>query len=385
MNDIQLPIENEENDFEYERDQEIIVYSRDWTVQTIVSQIEQGNIDLNPKFQRRNAWKDDKRIRLVESLMLKYPVPEIVLAERKDRKRSFIVIDGKQRLQTLAGIYLSGKYNIWSTDHFPKSKLLPGLSDVTLENFLTDPKLSDQKRLLDNADIRCTIISNYSSEDVLYDIFYRLNMGSTPLSSQELRQVLNKGKFSEYLLEFTDTPQPIHKVIDIEKSDDRLMDADLVLRCLAFLLNGQAYRGNQRLFLDEFVKLGNSEWETAKDKYIDGIHVVMKAIDFLGKLIGYQNIGRKLKGEDFDWRFNKVLFEVQVLFATHMEDLVFQNEETEKYLLGLRKILENNTEFRQSIESTTKSMERYKARYSIYEAFFREIFGEAVKYRPPEW
>ncbi len=33
----------------------ITVTSRDWTVETIVNQITKGNIDLNPKFQRRNA------------------------------------------------------------------------------------------------------------------------------------------------------------------------------------------------------------------------------------------------------------------------------------------------------------------------------------------
>lgn len=46
----------------------LIVYSRDWTVATILNQIEQGNIDLNPSFQRRNAWTDDKRSKLIESI-----------------------------------------------------------------------------------------------------------------------------------------------------------------------------------------------------------------------------------------------------------------------------------------------------------------------------
>ena len=40
---------------------DVIVYSRDWTIETIFNQISLGNIDLNPKFQRRNAWTDEKR------------------------------------------------------------------------------------------------------------------------------------------------------------------------------------------------------------------------------------------------------------------------------------------------------------------------------------
>mgnify|MGYP003436952112 CR=1 FL=1 len=48
----------------------LIVYSRDWTVATILNQIEQGNIELNPGFQRRNAWTDSKRSKLIESILM---------------------------------------------------------------------------------------------------------------------------------------------------------------------------------------------------------------------------------------------------------------------------------------------------------------------------
>jgi hypothetical protein len=88
-----------------------VVYSRDWTVGTILAQIEQGNIDLNPNFQRRNAWNDEKRSRLIESLIIGVPIPEIVLAEDRERRKSFIVIDGKQRLLSILG-YVHPEINI---------------------------------------------------------------------------------------------------------------------------------------------------------------------------------------------------------------------------------------------------------------------------------
>jgi len=84
----------------------IIVASRDWTVETIVRQIEQENIDLDPAFQRRNAWRDHRRSRLIESFVLGFPVPQLVLAENPRRRGTFIVIDGKQRLLTIASLYL---------------------------------------------------------------------------------------------------------------------------------------------------------------------------------------------------------------------------------------------------------------------------------------
>jgi hypothetical protein len=56
---------------------DITVASRDWTVETIVRQVQQGNIDLDPVFQRRNAWRDSRRSRLIESFVLGFPVPRL--------------------------------------------------------------------------------------------------------------------------------------------------------------------------------------------------------------------------------------------------------------------------------------------------------------------
>ena len=77
------------------------VYSSDWTAETIVSQLRRGNIELTPSFQRRDAWRDDRKSTFIESLFLGLPIPQIVLAEMKDRRGGFLVIDGKQRLTAL--------------------------------------------------------------------------------------------------------------------------------------------------------------------------------------------------------------------------------------------------------------------------------------------
>lgn len=80
--------------------QEILEYSKavlwgtDWTAETIVSQLNKGNIELNPEFQRRDAWDLKKKSRFIESLILGLPVPPIILAEESSKKNSYIVIDG---------------------------------------------------------------------------------------------------------------------------------------------------------------------------------------------------------------------------------------------------------------------------------------------------
>jgi hypothetical protein len=57
------------------------LWGTDWTTETIVNQLRRGNINLNPRFQRRNAWNTLRKSLFVESLILGLPVPQIILAE----------------------------------------------------------------------------------------------------------------------------------------------------------------------------------------------------------------------------------------------------------------------------------------------------------------
>ena len=142
-------------------------------------------------------------------------------------------MDGKQRLLTIAGYYEPDKYKSWSKPvlkNLNLQKNLNGLSYNDLEN------KEDIKRCLDNASIRCTVISNYKNDDVLFDIFYRLNSGSVPLTTQELRQVLIRGDFSNFLIEktsldpITKQPNNLHKILKLKEPDKRLRDAELPIK-----------------------------------------------------------------------------------------------------------------------------------------------------------
>lgn len=57
------------------------LWSTDWTAETIVSQLKRGNINLSPRYQRRQAWEPKRQSRFIESLILGLPVPQIILAE----------------------------------------------------------------------------------------------------------------------------------------------------------------------------------------------------------------------------------------------------------------------------------------------------------------
>lgn len=97
--DIIFEIDGEENEEELNIDlskfNQAVIWGTDWTTETMARQLEKGNIDLNPSFQRRDAWSEQEKSRLIESLMLGFPVPPIILAEKEfvscDRRKAKIV------------------------------------------------------------------------------------------------------------------------------------------------------------------------------------------------------------------------------------------------------------------------------------------------------
>ncbi|WP_414616955.1 DUF262 domain-containing protein [Stenotrophomonas muris] len=352
----------------------LVVYSRDWTVDTILRQIEQGNIDLNPQFQRRNAWTDAKRSKLVESLIIGVPVPEIVLAEDVSRKKSFIVIDGKQRLLALAGLSDPAKYGSW------EKPILTGLqtrSDLNGDDVAALSAKADDYRQLMNADIRCTIISNYQSSDVLYDIFYRLNTGSVPLSSQELRQVLKRGPFSDFLISVTNNRLPLHEVMRLSGPDNRLRDAEIVLRYIAISLNGMQYGGSLGAFLDDSAEMINSKWGEL-EPVVEGLFQELNhaTASLLGKF--GEKVGRKVVGGKWEGRFNRALFEVQAYYFGKIPADALARVTPAEVKEQFSEFCSNTPDFLDSIETTTKNPRRYRARYELFMGFVNRVFETQI-------
>jgi hypothetical protein len=61
-----------------------------------------GQINLEPGFQRNSVWTVGDRRRLVQSIVAGYPVPSIFLYKRhEDGRLVYDVIDGKQRLESI--------------------------------------------------------------------------------------------------------------------------------------------------------------------------------------------------------------------------------------------------------------------------------------------
>lgn len=359
---------------------EIVVYSRDWTISTFFDQIEQGNIELNPGFQRRNAWDDAKRSKLIESILKAYPVPEIVLAEDKNKRGSFIVIDGKQRLLTIAGFINNQKYKYWKNPT-AKGLLVEGAQkNYTFDDIKNNPSL---KRAFENASLRCTVITNYKKDEALYDIFYRLNSGSSPLSSQELRQALYPGMYSDYLVQVTEDHTSLRDVMGIRDADRRLRDIEVLLRLMSFMRNAQGYHGNLRAFLDNMMGHFNKEYVLAEEPIEHMYSVILSTTDLLKDVFGdYSLIGRRFKDGKFESRFNRVIYEVQVFYFCQIPNACFNQDNNQAFVEKFTKLCDQDALFRASIEGSTKNIDNYRIRYSKFQDIVNEAYHCNLKINP---
>jgi uncharacterized protein DUF262 len=164
--------------------------------------------------------------KLIESVLLQVPIPQIYTAEEDDGRE--VVIDGQQRLLTFFG-YIDG---IFPDGHRPFK--LSGLHIRTQLNQKTFTDLDPEtRRAFERYTIPILKISRYSNPDVKFEIFHRLNTGSMSLSEQELRNCLFRGPFNELLRELAAMDE-FQRCLGTNGIVRRMADREMVLRFLAF-------------------------------------------------------------------------------------------------------------------------------------------------------
>lgn len=359
---------------------DLVIYSRDWTIDTIINQIDSGNIDLNPEFQRRNVWGNDKRSKLIESLIVGYPVPEVVLAELPDKKKKYVVIDGKQRLLAIQG-FIKPSLGYWSGKAELKSltirKDIEGLSFETLGE--------DDSRLLSNADLRCTILTGYSRSAVLYDIFYRLNTGSVPLSMQELRNSIYKGGFSEFITRLTNETIPLHGIMSLSGPDKRFKDIEIILKFLSLNFSDSKYAGNLKQFLDGFTEESNNKWDSVHEQIELACEAFNASCTLLISIFNGESrlVGRKWVVERGEWetRFNRSVFEVLIQYVFNIivdgkEEMFISNDDcNNRFVLAVKSAFENSSALSGAVSASTKTIEQHRNRFQILFDSLNENLG----------
>lgn len=387
--DIIFETDGEENEEELNIDlskfNQAVIWGTDWTTETMARQLEKGNIDLNPSFQRRDAWSEQEKSRLIESLMLGFPVPPIILAENKQKKNSYLVIDGKQRLLSIRRFYsnVSEKEfkakNLKEKDAFKQLKLkdLDILKDFNGKTY-SQMQVENTEYInnLDNQSIRTIVIKNWPDEAFLYTVFLRLNTGSKKLSPQELRQALKPGAFLNFLDDETANSTAIKDMLNNKGADPRMKDIELALRFFAFKCFPDKYKGNLKEFLDYTCENLNGNWEAKEYIIRDLFAELEKSIVFLKDLFAPDAAFSRYTDGKCNGRFNRSIYEILTYYFSIKEVRIAVEKKKEEFVNKFVE-LNDDQEFVYAVSNTTKDINRVVIRFAKVSKILEDLLKNA--------
>jgi Protein of unknown function DUF262 len=355
-----------------------VVTGTDWTADTILKQLEKGNIALDPVFQRRDAWNDKRKSKFIESIILGLPIPQIVLAESQESKGTFVVIDGKQRLLTLqrfAGIGLD------SDDEPLKLSGLTVREDLngkTLADLQNNAQLSRYLAAFENQTIRTVVVRNWQNERILWLIFHRLNTTSVALSPQELRQALHPGEFLRFAAKYSEESPGLKKTLKLNKPDFRMRDVELLVRYYAYKNFLPDYPGNLKEFLDNTCKELNRQWKRRENDLREQAEQLERGIKTVFKIFGPTGAFRKWDGAKFERSPNRAVFDIMTYYFSQAPVRKASRAASSEVKEAFKALCTNDERFRRSVETTTKSIEANSVRFSRWGRVLSNTIGLAI-------
>lgn len=242
----------------------ISIESRTIALDTVIRRLQNKTIRLSPPFQRKSVWDKERKSKLIESMMLKIPLPMFYISSDKDN--NWDVVDGLQRLTTIQEFIL-GSYEKDIEKFDGKGFKLSKLEFWTKLDGETYESLPGKiYNNIAETELRFTIINPNTPEEVKRNIFKRINTGGMPLTSQEIRHALYQGVSTKLLEKLVSNRTFLLAVSNID--DSRMGARELVLRFLSFYIRGfESYvTSNMDKFLSDTMRIINCISATSIDK-----------------------------------------------------------------------------------------------------------------------
>ncbi len=175
----------------------------------LVSMYEDGDLIINPEFQRLFRWEPGQKSKLIESLLLGIPLPPIFVFETDLGK--WELVDGLQRLSTILefmGKLREPEGGLRCPSVLEATRYLPSLHNAVWEASVLikevpieqqSPLERSEQLAIRRARLGIEILKRPSDEAAKFDLFQRLNSGGTLANPQEVRNsivlMVNAGYF----------------------------------------------------------------------------------------------------------------------------------------------------------------------------------------------
>lgn len=256
---------------------DITAAPNDFNVMTLYSFVESGAVRI-PGFQRNFVWDIGRASKLIESLILGLPVPQLFLYEQA--RNRFLVIDGQQRLMSIY-YFIKKRFPrkekrvelrvifdregripdavLHDDEYFQAFNLrLPERLPNHENKFkgLNYATLGDYKTQFDLRPIRNIVVKQNSpsgDDSSMYEVFNRLNSGGINLRPQEIRTSMYHSPFYEMLYNIN-AEIAWRNILQSQEPDLHMKDIEILLRGFAMLIDSKDYAPSMVKFLNQFSK-----------------------------------------------------------------------------------------------------------------------------------
>ncbi|MCC4252497.1 DUF262 domain-containing protein [Sphingobium naphthae] len=342
----------------------VFVRTEQRTVGEVVARIQKNRYVLDPDFQRDFVWSNPKQSKLIESCVMRIPLPVFYVAEAPDGR--IIVVDGLQRLTTFAR-FLGGDLKLTglvSAQH-KGSHALEGQTYETLP-------LNLQERVADTQ-LTMYILDAKAPERARLDIFERVNSGAQ-LTRQQMRNALYNGPATQWLKQAAEG-DPFQTATGGSLDSRAMRDREAINRFCAFsLLGWESYTAGD---MDSFLAQGLKRLAELSEEDRASLRASFDAAMSLSTLLfGPHAFRKSLASEDaYAARsvINISLFEVSAVVLARLAHSLPDTAHD-----ALRAVIEDlvtDEDFARSITYSTNSTQAVRKRFSTLEVALEPFQG----------
>jgi hypothetical protein len=350
--DLESVVEQEELEIDNKESRKIVWQAKDFSIREFASMLNDGDLDLQPEYQRKYVATKNIASKLIESILMDVPIPVIYLAEEQDS--TYSVIDGQQRLTSFLS-FLSGKYPNGEIFKLTGLKVLKELNRKTFAGLEGEEKNKIRKTTL-----HTIVIKKESNED-------------------EIRNTVYRGNYINLLKELEEN-KIFHEVVQKENFKKKMIYRGMILRFLALSEKSYLnYQPSMKQFCNKELRDNRHLTDEKSDEYrkrflhcIDLVKVVFGSTAFRR----YTPMTReKEKGNWTATRINMALFDIQMCgFVNYSKNAILSKADYIRE--AILELMTNNQDFIDSILIQTSNKEVLKKRFKIWIEKLDEIIGD---------
>lgn len=279
---------------------DVKIVSEPMNVGQLMDRVKHNEINFDTEFQRLFVWDEKRQSQLIESLILRLPIPSFYFDGEDDSR--WQIIDGLQRMTTFKRYIVEEEFAL---------KGLEFLRQYDGKRYSELPR--ELIRRIDTYPLSVYVLPSGSSPEVKYNIFSRINRGGITLKPQEIRHALNQGIAANLVKELAESREFL-LVTENKIKPLRMDDRDFVTRFAAFYLTSYTkYEPDMDNFMNKAMRIMKGLSSEEIDR--------LKADFRRAMLTAYEIFGNDAFRKRLDYGeprkpINKALFEVlSVSFA----------------------------------------------------------------------